>query len=87
MQVDELPGLPQAIEELAEILLHRGAPKGAVVGGRALSYLGPRLTTIQARQRSPHERSERRDGLAGGTRISLRSSGLPVEALSARDER
>src|SRR5262249_26984978 len=39
MQVDELPGLPQAIEELAEILLHRGAPKGAVVGGSALSYV------------------------------------------------
>ena len=26
MQVDELAGLPQAIEELTKILLHRGAP-------------------------------------------------------------
>ena len=29
VQVDELAALPQAVEELAEILLHRGAPKAA----------------------------------------------------------
>jgi hypothetical protein len=29
MQVDELAALPQAVEELAEIFLHRGAPVGA----------------------------------------------------------
>ena len=28
MQVYELAGLPQAVEELTEILLHRGAPGG-----------------------------------------------------------
>jgi hypothetical protein len=28
VQIDELAGLPQAIEELAEVLLHRGAPSG-----------------------------------------------------------
>src|SRR5262249_47624429 len=29
MQVDELAALAQAVEELAEVLLHRGAPKAA----------------------------------------------------------
>jgi hypothetical protein len=47
MQVDEVAALPQPVEELAEILLHRGAPTETVVGGRGLSYLDRRLTTIQ----------------------------------------
>ena len=36
VQVDELAVLPQAVEELAEILLHRGAPEG---GGWVLRRL------------------------------------------------
>ena len=53
MQVDELAGLPQAVEELTEILLHRGAPGGGnrllaeVVSGPGLSYLDRHRTTIQ----------------------------------------
>jgi alcohol dehydrogenase len=53
MQVDELAGLPQAIEELTEILLHRGAPGGGnrllaeVVSSPGLSYLDRHRTTIQ----------------------------------------
>ena len=41
MQVDELAGLPQAVEELAEIFLHRGRSENAreVVGEGGLSYL------------------------------------------------
>ena len=40
MQIDELAGLPQPVEELAEILLHQMSPKNdssrsSVVGGRA----------------------------------------------------
>jgi hypothetical protein len=38
MQVDERAGLPQAVEELAEIFLHRGAPDGS--GGRLLAVAG-----------------------------------------------
>jgi hypothetical protein len=41
MQVDKLAGLAQAVEELAEILLHRWSPESlrAVVDGLRLSYL------------------------------------------------
>jgi hypothetical protein len=35
MQVDELAPLPQAVEELAEILLHRGAPTGRLLAAAA----------------------------------------------------
>jgi hypothetical protein len=35
VQVDEPAGLPQAVEELAEVFLHRGAPDGD--GGRLLA--------------------------------------------------
>jgi NADPH:quinone reductase-like Zn-dependent oxidoreductase len=49
VQVDELAGLPQAVEELAEVLLHREAlrKRREVVGGRGLSYLDRHRTTIQ----------------------------------------
>jgi hypothetical protein len=54
VQVDELAVLPQAIEKLAEVLLHRCAPNGGgrslaeVVADPGLSYLDRRRRTIQA---------------------------------------
>ena len=45
MQVDELAGLPQAVEELAEILLHRGSPGG---GNRLLAEVVSGVVSVLA---------------------------------------